>query len=238
MTHVAKTSDYTRFKTIVGNRPTNPAHINRLMRSIEENPHLIEANPILINNKWEIIDGQHRFEALKRLAQPVFYYQLDDYTLKDVLTLNTSSKNWSLIDYANSFALQGKKAYIIYLKYIEMYGLGKTITAQLLMLDKTYTTEGFKTGKLQITDLKKTDRLIADFMEISDFFSEFYNTKSFTLAYLRVWLNPKYKHADFMAKLPKYHTKMQARNKVMDYIRDFEEIYNTQVSELESVRFD
>ena len=237
-TKIEQTSDYSRFKTIVGNRPVRTSHVYRLKKSIEENPHLIEANPVLVNKKWEIIDGQHRFEALKQMDLPISYIQLDNYTLDDVQILNTNSKNWTLLDYAISFASQGNKNYIIYLDYLMKYKLGKTITAQLLMLDKPYTGTLFKTGKLKVVNLVKTDKLIKDFLEVAAFFPDFYNTKAFSIAYLKMWLNSKYKHSEFLSKLSKYSSKVISRNKVMDYVRDFEDVYNTQKSALQSVRFD
>ena len=235
---IEKTSDYTRFKTIKGNRPIKIGHVNRLKSSFESSPHLIEANPVLVNKNWEIIDGQHRFKALEALDMPISFIQLDNYNLADVRTLNTNSRNWSILDYAMSYASQGKKDYMIYLDYLDRFKLGKTITAQLLMLDRAYTTMLFKEGKLRVTNLPKTDRLIENFLEVAAYFPDFYNTKAFTMAFMRVWLNPRYKHSEMMRKLPKYYAKVQPRNKLMDYIRDFEEVYNTGKSDMHSVRFD
>ena len=57
---VRTTTDYTRFKTLVGNRKPNDLHVKRLSNSFQKR-YLF--SPILINEKWQIIDGQHRFQA-------------------------------------------------------------------------------------------------------------------------------------------------------------------------------
>ena len=59
---VIKTNDYNTFKVMPGNRPVNKLHVRRLSKSMEEK-HLM--SPILVNEKMQVIDGQHRLEAQK-----------------------------------------------------------------------------------------------------------------------------------------------------------------------------
>ena len=62
--HVHTTTDYFLFKPINGNRNINRLHLSRLKKSIEEN-YLFTV--IIVNENYEIIDGQHRFECIKEL---------------------------------------------------------------------------------------------------------------------------------------------------------------------------
>lgn len=59
---VFTTKDYSKFKHLEGNRNIVKPHLKRLKASMEKN-YLF--SPILINEKHEIIDGQHRFEVCK-----------------------------------------------------------------------------------------------------------------------------------------------------------------------------
>jgi len=67
------TTDYSKFNTLAGNRQVNIAHVKKLESSFDEE-YLI--SPILVNEKFQIIDGQHRFEAAKNLKLPIYYYMI------------------------------------------------------------------------------------------------------------------------------------------------------------------
>ena len=79
---VHKTTDYFLFKPIDGNRNKNLLHINRLKKSISEN-YLFTV--IIVNENYEIIDGQHRFECIKELELPLYYITCKGYGLNFIL---------------------------------------------------------------------------------------------------------------------------------------------------------
>ncbi len=60
---VYQTSDLSIFKQIEGNRVPNLQHIKRLADSIRV--YGMKCNPILVNERMEVIDGQHRLMAAK-----------------------------------------------------------------------------------------------------------------------------------------------------------------------------
>lgn len=111
---VYKTNDLNIFKQIKGNRPPNPQHIRRLTQSIKENGVL--CNPILVNEKMEVIDGQHRLLAAKKANSSIFYIILKDYGLKQVHALNLNQKNWARKDFMLGYADMGIESYVS-LKY-------------------------------------------------------------------------------------------------------------------------
>ena len=67
---VHTTTDYNRFITVGGNRNKNQLHLMRLRKSIEKK-YLFTV--ILVNESYEIIDGQHRFEIIRELNLPLHY---------------------------------------------------------------------------------------------------------------------------------------------------------------------
>jgi len=70
ISQVQTTMDYSMFKPIDGNRNKNELHIARLKTSMALN-YLFTV--IIVNEKYEIIDGQHRFECIKDLGLPLYY---------------------------------------------------------------------------------------------------------------------------------------------------------------------
>ncbi len=63
---VYKTNKLEIFKPIVGNRPTNPMHIRKLSTSIKQNGIL--QNPIIVNEKMQVIDGQNRLFYTRKIG--------------------------------------------------------------------------------------------------------------------------------------------------------------------------
>lgn len=69
-------------------------------------------SPILVNEKFEVIDGQGRLEALKRLEMPVEFIIEEGIGIKECQGLNHYQKNWSTMDYINSHVAAGNQNYI------------------------------------------------------------------------------------------------------------------------------
>ena len=80
-----ESNHYQRFSYFSSNRNLDENHVKRLMYSIELNGLLEE---ITINEKWQIIDGQHRFEALKRLSLPVYAKIKSGASEDDIMAIN------------------------------------------------------------------------------------------------------------------------------------------------------
>ena len=79
-TKIYRTTNYGMFRRLLGNRDVTEARISKIVNRIEENGYI--ESPIAINEKYEVIDGQGRLEALKRLKMPVDYYVVEGAGLK------------------------------------------------------------------------------------------------------------------------------------------------------------
>lgn len=134
---IHKTTKYERFKFINSNRTVNHAHVLALSRSIQGN-NLLERRPIEVNEKMEVIDGQHRLEAAKLLKLPIYYMVIEGFSAQDIITLNTVVKIWDVYDYAQHWVSQGDTTYLEYLKFRKDYGLPHYVT--LALLADTLTT--------------------------------------------------------------------------------------------------
>lgn len=102
------TEDYSIFNQLNGNRKVMPRHVNEIVNSIQKNGYY--PVPILVDNNYTIIDGQHRFEALKQLNLPVYYVK-NGFIDNDCIELNANSKNWNVVDYIKFYASKGIKDY-------------------------------------------------------------------------------------------------------------------------------
>lgn len=107
---VYKTNNLSMFKQIDGNRIPNLQHVKRLADSIRV--YGMKCNPILVNERMEVIDGQHRLMAAKESESFVYYIIVDGYSLNEVHTLNLNQKNWTKKDFMEGYASMGIESYI------------------------------------------------------------------------------------------------------------------------------
>lgn len=108
---IYSSQEYSKFKKLNGNRSVLEQRKNMIIASIQERGWI--RNPIVVNEKMEIIDGQGRFEALKKLNMPVEYVVAKGATISDCIALNIKQKNWTAEDYIQCYADMGYSDYII-----------------------------------------------------------------------------------------------------------------------------
>lgn len=108
-TVVLLTKDYGMFKHMTGNRQLNEGNIQAIANQLMDRG---QQQPIIINERNEIIDGQHRLEACKRLKMPVQYIKRSGANLDDVISTNVVGKKWSISDYINRYVAEGNQDYI------------------------------------------------------------------------------------------------------------------------------
>lgn len=115
---VQETRDYKQFKVLQENRNPNESNVTKLMQSMSEKQI---AAPIIVNEKLEVIDGQHRLEACRRAELPVYYLIIEGLTGDDCMVLNQNQASWSGKDYLNFFKQTGSSAAGLVLKLIEQF---------------------------------------------------------------------------------------------------------------------
>lgn len=106
---IKRTKYYDMFKFKKENREINYNKVLSLKSKLLENGRQII--PIICNRNLEIIDGQHRFEALKELNWEIMYYVDDAVTTTDLISINNTQKNWGMLDYIHFYASSGNESY-------------------------------------------------------------------------------------------------------------------------------
>lgn len=69
-------------------------------------------SPLVVNENFVVIDGQHRLAAAKEAGVPVEYIIKPGLDKHDIVRMNTIQRKWTLKDYIEAYANQGKKEYI------------------------------------------------------------------------------------------------------------------------------
>lgn len=148
---VQETTDYAKFKDITGNRVINQNHLKKLLKEIQMN-NLLQTQPILVNEKMQVIDGQHRLEAAKELQLPIFYTVVNGLSIKHVVRLNNAQRAWKLEDYVDMHIALGNQNYVALRAFIHEFGVTPTQAIMLLGRTSSSTTglPAFREGDFQI----------------------------------------------------------------------------------------
>lgn len=151
---VASTTKYAQFKDILGNRIINKEHVARLRKEIQAN-NLLATCPIIVNEKMEVIDGQHRLEAARGLKVPVFYVKVPGLGIEHIIRLNTSQRRWGIWDYITLHIEHGNEEYVELKKFCDTYGFSPTV-GSILTSERSFGTTksaAFREGRFEIKDL-------------------------------------------------------------------------------------
>ena len=205
-----RTSNYSIFKRLQGNRPLNMIHVKRLEESIKKNG-MLEVD-IIVNRDWEVIDGQNRLEAAKNARVPVYFKIKPDYGLREAQILNENVKVWRKVDYLDSYCELGFTEYVEFKKFTEAYKKDFNFSScealiRLRSTTKQSTLDGervpakyFESGELKIVDIQKSRKYANAIKEIKPYF-EGYNNSVFVRTMIFMLNHENYNHYEFKAKL-------------------------------------
>lgn len=222
---IQQTQDYTLFRRIKGNRVVSQPHVKRLLEAIKNDPQTITFNPIIVNEDMEVIDGQHRLEAIKKVDLPVYYIQVDNIGLETVQKLNSISKMWSPMDYAKSFAENGNEDYRIYIDFKVKFKFNHDVIMKYLALDVPMTGTLFKQGRFTVPNVARSYELATYLQDIEQFYDRAgYRNAAF--GFLIIVQSPNYDHKRMYRQMKNYAQIINEQPVANDYAREFERIYN------------
>ena len=222
---VKQTDDYSMFSRLDGNRKVNNAHLKRLRQSISEESLIV---PMIVNENYEIIDGQTRFESWKDLRLPVYFVKVKGYGLNQVQRLNTNLKKWTMEDFTDSYAELGYTDYIKYREFKKTYGLGHY--ESIAMLRGTVSGSGvgferFRDGEFKIKSYTRACYWAERIVALKSFYDG-YRRRSFVFAILHLLNNKNFDFNQLIQKLKYQSSKLVDCSNKEQYIGILQDIYN------------
>lgn len=241
---VYMTFDYSMFKSMRGNRPLDKLLVMKLKKSFKKQ-YLFTI--ILVNEYYEIIDGQHRFEAAKSLGLPIYFTIQEGYKVKEVQMLNTNTKNWGKMQYLHSYCELGNPEYLKFRNFMRRYPkFGIAVSEAILtgLSNGKYKREDghgvrlptFADGELEIPNESRSYDIAEKIMQIQPFYDGF-NRITFVRAMMRLFNNPNYDHNTFIKKLKIQPTALRHCQSVDQYLLLIEDIYNYRSRDKGSLRY-
>lgn len=225
---VHETKNYDKFSFIKGNRPINKAHLKRLEKSYEDSGPLVAIT--ITNEKFWIIDGQHRFIIHKKLGLPISYITKQGYGLSHVHIYNQNSSDWNTTQFMNSYADMGMEEYKVYRFFKNRYAFGHGETMTLLSGNSNarskFHYDKFKKGKFEIIDLAFAQEVADKIRDFGEYYEGF-KRRAFIFAVLSIVRTVQgYDHSQMLHKLSYQSNKLQDQVKKEHYLSVLEKIYN------------
>lgn len=242
-----QTTDYSLFKKLKGNRPLSSVHLKRLEQAIRKYG-MLEVD-IIVNEHFEVIDGQNRLQAAKNAKAPVYYKVVGGYGLREAKILNENLSQWKKSEHLESYCELGYPEYMKMKQFMNEYKgvFSFSVFEQLVTLRSGFkidTVEGkhaaskyFQYGYLQIPDIAKSHRFAQQLIEIKPYYKG-YGRSIFVRAMLPIFRNKSFNHDEFLRRL-----KMTGAPKLVDcsnveqYKLLVEDVYNFRRTDKVNLRY-
>lgn len=185
---IYETYDYDTFRFEVVNRNIDENQVNQLKKILKENGSFI--SPIVVAKDRTIIDGQHRYHALKELGLPVRFI-LGEETgdlQQDIIKTNNMRKNWSFTDYLEAYA-QMNENYRQALMIVEEFKdiASPSTLVKFIGANGTGDSSVFRKGSLELMlGTNYLDTKVDELNELAHYHHSINYGKRFTNKYIQI----------------------------------------------------
>jgi len=186
-------NNHSKFTLLDDNRDIRPRHVESLMASIRKFGQLM---PIVVNEKLEVIEGQHRLRACSDLKIPVAYIISLKASGKDVAVMNDSQEGWKNRDFLKHFSHPNHYNYSEYKKvqkFFDTYSLpfhtGLMILSGIEFKNRSNDRgpmPSFREGTFKVSDLETANTIGGQLMKFKSFVPRLVRVNKFCLAFVRV----------------------------------------------------
>jgi len=227
---VYQTNDYDAFKFMEDNREVLQSRVERLKQSFSE---MYIPCPIIINQNYEIIDGQGRFNSAKELNMSILYLIVEDANIDDCRRMNVCQKNWTTWDFIESYAVTGNINYKIILEFRNKFPYISGAQNIVYYLHRSQDNfdgkilEIIKSGNLKIKPgFEESYEIAVNLKDFEEFNKELITNYRFQLAFLTISKCGKYCHERMIRKLRQLPKSLVVQPRVKEYLQDITYVYN------------
>lgn len=233
-----ETKQYERFSCDIKNRPVSEDKINFFIKLFKQGKFFMHEFPLIVDKNFLILDGQHRYEAVKRLQLPLYFRFAKSLTIESVIDVQINA-GWKTNDYLHAYIQQKNQNYIVLHRFIERYKITPTIAVMLLTGEsrKGLAKSGFYDGTFIVRDETKAHELAKAINKIGSLALNLHRDASFCSAVIKILDHPEYEEKRMVDQLTKYVSLMKRQMTTEGYIRNLEDIYNYRLYTQNKVRF-
>lgn len=237
-TVVYTTYDYGKFKKMDANRILSKPNLTGLLTSFSE-AYLLTI--VIVNELFEIIDGQHRFEAAKESSLPIRYIVMPGYGIDEVRQYNKTMQKWLKVNYKDSYVTEGRSAYVEldeFMKQFPELGIKNSLAlltgvsrgeSQKLVNGLKVSSQDFNSGKLSLNNVTKAYITARKIMDFKEYYSGF-SSPAFVSSLLSIMSKKSYDHKRMLHKLKSSSIHLHKCGTQEQYRMLLQKIYNYKTS--------
>lgn len=225
---IFQTKELSKFKFREDNRTLNQSHIRRLTTNMK-NSGWLPGSYVVVNEKYEIIDGQHRVKAAIEANVPIRYTMEKKADFEIIRGLNQNQRNWSLSDHIHGYVVDNNPHYIKLNNFIKTFPEFRVTECMMFLNNNASPVERhiFEKGLWVSKDYNKGITWANDVMSLKPFFEKGFNKSIFVRAIVKILSRkPEFKFEEFMKKLNLRPTSLVMCGTVEQYVQLIEDIYN------------
>lgn len=240
-----KTTNYSIFSFISGNRPTEfNGQLRKDQRKCMETFGWFDFVPALVImhlNKLLVVDGQHRVVIAEELKIPVVY-EIINMTINQVMEIISFlqiGKPWSIPNHINKWAVEGDPDYVYLRTYAKENGISESQAANLLIgqLPSGHNTnDNIKNGVFKVKNVNYANRVLEVFNLFSDF-KEIQSHANLLLACAKLTHVKEFDKLRLKRKLGTHPQMVRNAHSCSDFLQMIEDIYNRQSTDKTPLKF-
>jgi hypothetical protein len=223
------TTDFDQFTFLKDNRDISHSHVAELVEKIKMS-NMLELEPIIVNEKMEVMNGQHRLLAAKRLGVPIYYKVVEGLTSVQMRMCNLN-RQWTDSDYLKHYIANDFEEYKKLYEFMLKQSLRLNVAMNLAMGSTHDLRRNFRDGTFKFRQDLTTDNLEMCKETISTI--KRLNGQSIYLDSVRFWraMILLISHKDFdmckwISNLSRMCTRMGVKASMLDYLNLMTSIYN------------
>jgi hypothetical protein len=227
---INKTKEYGKFVLRTDNRAKiDSAHVKALVKSIQ-GKNMLQYRPIMINEKWEVIDGQHRLKAAEKLGVEIYYEMNKNLEAQDIILIN-NQKSWGIADYLNFYCAQGNQEYIKLKEFMTSNNLNLKVALILSLGSSLSKRQVFKNGDYVFNEEMKDSCLekcwdTIEFIQKINGFSLYTTSAKFWQPLAHLIRHPDFNSEKWFKNLNLFIERVGPKVSSKDYAKMFSDIYN------------
>ncbi len=232
-----ETIEYGVFTLDTRNRPINEGKVHAFMKDFKQGKFFMKEFPAIVSEEFVILDGQHRYEACRRLQMPFLFRFTHDLSIENVVDVQANA-GWATEDYLHAFVKQNNMHYIILQRFVKRYNMPASLAVLVLEGRRlSLGKAGFYDGTFTIKNEEKGHIRAQAIADIGNLTKYLHKDKAFNLAMIDILANPEYDHKRMIEQMTKYPSLMLRQVNSENYIRNLEEVYNYRKEAKNKIRF-
>lgn len=235
-----ETKDYGLFKIHPENRSIMSSHVNRLVKKMKNYGSWLKTSIVIVNEKFQIIDGQHRVEAAKIVGFPIRYQIVTGAEAEHILKMNQDQRNWSPFDVIEKYVKRGNKHYTALAEFKTEFPQFKITECTNFCTNgvTTVSREQFEEGRWVTKDMKKAREYANNILKLQPYFDKYYTKAIFVRAMMKVMSGKKeFSFDEFLHKIKLRPNMLVPCGTVEQYVEMIEGLYNYKRKNKVNLRF-